>query len=366
MSDDSKITTDLDVDDPLQQDADFLFDADDRRYIDNQVRGIQKHMVAGQIRGVYATWFRLSGSSAAVAAGDCVLPAAINNATEPTVTRGVTAAFAAVPAAAGVVLRAATPGSMVLVATAGELSPLITGLGAAKGRVRVNGTTARCERVDALGANDIGVGSVDTSGWLQVSTALGAGGGGLAATSLAFSEVDFARGRGSVWLTGSDFTFAICFVASIPGVKVSGLRYFYDVTDATTRSLKLSLIDVTGNAFVESVTVPNVAPGTTGTVNFASAHTLTPFRCYGIGGHSADSGGATPFDNVHVGGGPSQYVNAGSSLAQLWRADGGVFLPYVGSAFGGAIQYASGDTAALTSSDHLYNRIVPLEPIFSA
>jgi hypothetical protein len=41
----SKITTDYAVDDALEQTAGFEFDADDRQYIDNQIRGTQQRVV---------------------------------------------------------------------------------------------------------------------------------------------------------------------------------------------------------------------------------------------------------------------------------------------------------------------------------
>jgi hypothetical protein len=41
----SKFVTDREVDDPLVQNADFELDADDRQYIDNQIRGIQEYLV---------------------------------------------------------------------------------------------------------------------------------------------------------------------------------------------------------------------------------------------------------------------------------------------------------------------------------
>ncbi len=41
----SKFVTDREVDDPLEQDANYEFDRDDRQYIDNQIRGMQQFLV---------------------------------------------------------------------------------------------------------------------------------------------------------------------------------------------------------------------------------------------------------------------------------------------------------------------------------
>lgn len=49
MASPSKITTDFEVDPPLEQDAAFRFDRLDRAFLDNQIRGDQQHIVDGLI-----------------------------------------------------------------------------------------------------------------------------------------------------------------------------------------------------------------------------------------------------------------------------------------------------------------------------
>jgi len=172
----SKITTDLAVDDALVQDASFELDADDRQYLDNQIRGGQQHLVDMLIRGVHATYVRLSGSSANVVAGDTVCLASAANVTEPTVTKCTSGALTNAPAAVGVVLRAGSAGAWILVAFGGVVPPTVTGLAAgAPGYVRVNTATSQCERVASLATSDYGIGTVDNAGWLLVSQYLALG-----------------------------------------------------------------------------------------------------------------------------------------------------------------------------------------------
>lgn len=171
MGNTSKITTDLDVDDALSQDASFVFDENDRQFIDNQIRGVQRHLVDALIRGRHATYVRLSGSSASVSPGDTVCLASQVNATELVVTKSTTAALANAKAGFGVVIYAGAPGSMILVAFAGALPPLLTGLASgAKGFARINGTTSKLERVVSRAASDYGMGSIDDAGWVQLAT----------------------------------------------------------------------------------------------------------------------------------------------------------------------------------------------------
>ncbi len=161
----SKITTELAVDDALVMDANYRFNPTDRRYIDDQVRGIEQHLVDALIKGRHGSWYTLDGSSAAVVAGDTVCLASTATGT---VTKSTVATLANAKAAAGIVVYAANPGGYVFVAFGGTLSPSITGLGAAAGFVRVDTATSRCERVAAVSSTDYGLGYVDAAGWLQV------------------------------------------------------------------------------------------------------------------------------------------------------------------------------------------------------
>lgn len=172
MRNQSKITTDLAVDAKLVQGPLFEFDHDDRQYLDNQIIGIEQHLVDALIRGRHATYFRLAGGSAAVVSGDNVCEVADVSVTEPTVTKANASSLANAKAATGVVIAGGAPGGYVLVAIGGLLPPTLTGLAATSGYVRVNTTTGRCERVASLSTSDFGIGFVSTSGWMQVAQLL--------------------------------------------------------------------------------------------------------------------------------------------------------------------------------------------------
>lgn len=174
----SKITTSLAVDEPVEQTAALRTDKTDRRKIDNQILGLEQHLVDSLISGQGATWFRLSSTSPAVIEGDCVCAADEIPADKiPVVTKAFTAKLADAKSVVGVVSQAATPGGRVRVAAlGGMLLPELTGLALnAPGAVRVNGTTARCERVDTFGVNDYPVGTVTTKGVLNITSTVSPG-----------------------------------------------------------------------------------------------------------------------------------------------------------------------------------------------
>lgn len=201
---DSKITTDLEVDEPLVQDADYRFSDDDRGYIDNQVRGVQQHLVDALIRGRHATFARLSGASASVLPGDIVCLASLA-VTEITVTRLTAQALTDAVGPMGIVIYAAAPGSWVLVAFGGVLPKEITGLAVSlNGYVRANTTTGRCERVATLSGGDVGLGTVDLGGFMQFNVAFGPTG---ATGSQGPPGADGAAGAdgadGTIWYSGS-------------------------------------------------------------------------------------------------------------------------------------------------------------------
>lgn len=165
MSNPSRITTDLAVDDPLVQDANHRFNSNDRQYIDNQILGVEQHLVDALINGRHASWYDLAGSSVAVIAGDNVCLSS----TAGSVTKSVAAALALAGANLGTVIQAAAPGGKVLVATGGILPPSITGLSTSIGAVKVNTTTSRCEYVATPVAADYIIGFVNNVGWMVVS-----------------------------------------------------------------------------------------------------------------------------------------------------------------------------------------------------
>jgi len=171
MANDSAITTSLAVDAALEQDADFAFDSNDRQYIDSQVRGCQQHLVDCLISSKLASWYSLDTSSAAVVAGDTVC---LSSALAGTVTKSTAAKLLNAGIVIGVVLRAASAGARVLVATFGSIVPAsITELAtSAAGYVRVNASTSRPERVTKISSSDYLLGTVDTFGNLFISPSL--------------------------------------------------------------------------------------------------------------------------------------------------------------------------------------------------
>ncbi len=106
--------------------------------------------------------FTLSGSSAAGLAYDVVCKVDAQ-----TVTRAVSAALALYPVV-GLLQAAANPGTACQVVLDGFVPPSLTGLPALAGKGRVNGTTARVERVASLGPSDYPVGDIDASGYLDL------------------------------------------------------------------------------------------------------------------------------------------------------------------------------------------------------
>jgi hypothetical protein len=174
----SKITSDLEVDDALVQNAGFEFGKNDRQFLDNQIRGLQQHLVDALIRGRHATYLRVDASSASLIAGDVVCLSLAQ--VEPRVTKCTADTLTDAVAAFGVVVLAAAPGAFALIAYGGALPPAITGLSPNNaGFVRVNTSTGRCERVATLGGGDYGIGIVAKSGnMIVVPGAIGVSGGG--------------------------------------------------------------------------------------------------------------------------------------------------------------------------------------------
>jgi len=164
--------TNLGIDPAKVLDASFRFDQADRRYIDNQIRGVERHLLDSLLLGVHASWYTLDPGGVAVAAGDVV---AVRNsdATGRTCSKASGAALSAAGMALGIALVAAAPGMSVPVALAGVVPNSITGLAAAdSGAVRVNTSTARAEKVASFAAGDYPLGWVDIGGNLTVLRSL--------------------------------------------------------------------------------------------------------------------------------------------------------------------------------------------------
>ncbi len=158
------IASQLAVDPALVMDANYKFNATQRRYIDDQIRAIEQHLVDNLINGRHATWFTLSGASVAVTAGDTVCLSGVPG----LVTKSNATDLDSVLSALGVVIQAASPGGKVLVAISGVVPPSITGLGTTAGFVRIDTATSVCERVAGLSTGDFVIGTVDAAGYLHV------------------------------------------------------------------------------------------------------------------------------------------------------------------------------------------------------
>lgn len=178
-ADRSNLETSLSMDAPLVMPANYQFSDNDRRFIDNQIQAIQKHLTDELVRGIIGTWFRVDGASAALVVGDVVATASSAEAVPPVVTKWTSSA----QAPAGVVLAAASPGGLVRVATMGMLPASVTGLAtAAAGLVRAS-STGRAEKVTALDPTDAVLGYVDAAGNLSLAMVpKGIGGAGVAGT----------------------------------------------------------------------------------------------------------------------------------------------------------------------------------------
>lgn len=175
MRNTTKIITDLVVDEALRQSAAFVFDADDRQYIDNQIRGCQQHLVDGMLSGRNATYATLDGASLAGEAGDVVCRTAAGRGT---VTRALSSPMASAGVPFGVLARATPPGGRALIITGGIIPPTISRLGGEEGYVRVNTSTARLERRALIADGDYAVGTVGEDGYMQFIPGFASGGGG--------------------------------------------------------------------------------------------------------------------------------------------------------------------------------------------
>lgn len=178
----SKITTDLEQDLTADLGAGYRFDLQDRRYLDNQARGCQRHLLDSLLDGTVAPWLRLDPSGAGGAKGDVVCLASASSAN--VVKRAVAAALATGVGAVGVQLVDGVAGQRVRVAVGGVIPPLVTGLAAgAPGFARINTTTGRVERVASYSAGDMPIGTIDNAGNLVFAAGLSAyvGSGGTVA-----------------------------------------------------------------------------------------------------------------------------------------------------------------------------------------
>lgn len=139
---------------------------EDRRYIDDQIVGVQAHLEALLLNGVVGTWVRVDPSSDDLAAGDVVCLAA--TASELRVTLADAAALATAGAALGVALAAVAAGAFGQFAIVGVVPASVTGLAAVAGYARVS-STGRVEKVASIAASDTFLGRIDALGNLLLS-----------------------------------------------------------------------------------------------------------------------------------------------------------------------------------------------------
>lgn len=172
----TKILTQLAVDDPLVQDASYRFDSADRQYIDEQIRGVETHLVNCIVKGKQATYFRVDTISAALVAGDVVCVYG-TLAGEITVGKAVAPYVTTAGSALGVVLVAAAPGALALVAFTGLLPSTVTGLATGlAGYAVVNTTTGRLDYSATV--TGITLGKIDPTGSVLVYQVPAASSGG--------------------------------------------------------------------------------------------------------------------------------------------------------------------------------------------
>jgi hypothetical protein len=164
----SKIRTDLTVDDPLVQNADYRFDEFDRVFIDEQIRACESHLAALVLNGVHATWLWLDAGSAALSPGDCVCLSA-SPASVATVTTATPTALAQAGSVLGIAVLAAPPGARAMIALRGALAPTLTGLSQTGPAFVRCGASARAERVAKFGAADFPLGSAPPTGFLHLA-----------------------------------------------------------------------------------------------------------------------------------------------------------------------------------------------------
>lgn len=166
MADESKLKTDLIMDNPIELNARYRMDIHDRRRIDNQILAAEEHLVQSLLPGYHATWGTLDGSSDPVETGDCIVVKGnfVTKAIDPDLTNSGTVL--------GVVIIPALPGAKVRYAIVGSIPPSISGLtDGSQAQVICNPSTGRIERIVGLPAeDDFPVGFASTTGAVTINT----------------------------------------------------------------------------------------------------------------------------------------------------------------------------------------------------
>lgn len=241
MSDDSKITTLHQVDDPIVLNSNFKIDTHDRRYIDNQIIGTQAHVVNNLISGFTGTWGVVDGGSSPIAVGNCIVVKGnfITKAVNPDLTNAGTVF--------GVALIAASAGEDINYAIGGAIPANVTGLGNGLAQpVICDPTTAVITRVSSVGPTDFPVGVSTTTGVVNFNISKSGSGGG---------------GGG-----GSGGGYALINIASDANFAISSSQWTKSVIRITD----------TGNLLTQSrvVTIPS-SPGDTRIIHNDTAKSLT-------------------------------------------------------------------------------------------
>lgn len=172
MADDSKILSELEVDDAIELDANYRFGEHDRRYMDNQILGCEQHLVDCVIGGMACTYARIDSSSPSINPGDVVCLSGLSL----TVTKALPTPLGSAGSAFGVAIRAAAPGSKALFARGGAIPTSITSLSAASGFARVS-SSGRVEYVSVLSSGDASLGTIASDGSLNLLLGFGGVGG---------------------------------------------------------------------------------------------------------------------------------------------------------------------------------------------
>lgn len=180
------------VDPALVQDASYRFGPDDRRYIDEQIRGCERHLVDSLLTGTVCAWQDVDTASTAIAIGDAVVAT-----TAGKVSKATSVLLAAAGSAYGVAVTTGAPGGKVRVAIGGRIPSTVTGLAAASsGFARVS-STGRLERVASYGSADWPVGIIADDGTLAIDLPLAQGGGVAGTGRIGFSSVVYVDKAGS-------------------------------------------------------------------------------------------------------------------------------------------------------------------------
>ncbi len=159
----SKIITDLAVDPAIQLDSNYRFGPTDRRYLDDQARGAQTHLVNCVVGGDTSTYYTVHSSSPDIAVGDAVCAKE-----GKFVTKAMGEDLSNAGRIVGIAKNAGLAGSRLTVSMQGVLPSSVTGLSPSivPSVVYVDPDTGRL----TLSESDFTVGSMASDGTLALAT----------------------------------------------------------------------------------------------------------------------------------------------------------------------------------------------------